>query len=70
MGSEDHYKQTVHGGAGNNTAVAVDLWESDHAAVNSNGTYSTLLYGARAVEVIQQHPKDTPMFMYMAFQVD
>ena len=33
------------------------------------GTYSTLLYGAAAVNLIAAHDPATPLFLYLAFQV-
>lgn len=33
-----------------------------------NKTYSSILYGERAVEIISSHPVDKPLFMYLPWQ--
>ena len=68
MGSEDHYKHTNGLALGNGTTVqGVDLWASDQPAQGHDGTYSAQLYTGRAVELIESHPEEKGLFMYVAF---
>jgi arylsulfatase I/J len=51
----------------------IDMMESDtkcYAPYNRSdiSTYSTYLYRDRAVEIIEQHDVDVPLFLYVAFQ--
>ena len=53
---------------GCNNEPAVDLWDTDHAAVNLNGTdYEEAIFGRRAVSVIRDHDPSIPLFIYYAF---
>lgn len=68
-GSEDYYKHTIAGGydfhleEGKNCGPSCTkiLW-------NASGYYSTNLFTERAVDVIDAHDANDPMFMYLAYQ--
>ena len=61
-GSEGHYNQREgNDGAANQP---VDLWVDDAPGYGLNGTYNAFLYTQRAVKIIQDHPEDSPLFMY------
>ena len=47
--------------------TAVDLWNTTGPARHMNGTYEELLFGERAVQLVRDHPVDTPFFLYYAF---
>lgn len=52
--------------------TGVDLWQSTAPAYGLNGTYGDLIYGAAAVQLIQNHAsadKDQPLYMNLALQV-
>ena len=67
MGSEDHYAHT-NGLAYNGTHVSgVDFWETDRPAKGYDGIYSAYIYAGRAVELIESHPPDKGLFLYVAF---
>eukprot|EP01047_Picozoa_sp_COSAG01_P051517 COSAG01_NODE_5325_length_4333_cov_27.694851_2_plen_146_part_00 len=42
----------------------VDLWQGKAPARSSNGSFTGYIYTRRALEVIQQHPKTAPLFLY------
>ena len=48
----------------------VDLYATNGPAVGLNGTYSGYLYGREAEKIIENHPIDTPLFMYYAFHIN
>ena len=45
-----------------------NFWDDEEVTLAENGTYSTTLIQERAVEIISQHEKDKPLFMYIPFQ--
>lgn len=45
-----------------------DRWQNDVPYGNGTDEYSTVLFGERAIEIVNQHPQDTPLFMYLAWQ--
>eukprot|EP01084_Bolivina_argentea_P020976 38962_1 len=70
-GMEDHYTQIWSQGVGNETCHGTDIWDTDKPGRTDNGTYGGYLYGTRAVNLINAHPKqhpNNPMFMYLATQ--
>ena len=58
-GAEEHYHHTAGGG--------VDLWASDRSAVGYDGIYSAIMYATHASQLIEAHPKDRGLFLYVAF---
>ena len=47
---------------------ATDLWGTDAPASDLNGTaYEEVLFGRRAVDIIEQHDTSIPLFLYYAF---
>lgn len=52
--------------SGAQSYTSSDRW-SNNGPFN-NSTYSTFLYGDRAMEIVQTHPADKPLFMYLAWQ--
>ena len=60
-GGEDHWKQDHC--AGGPDPRRVDLWQDNGPAWGQNGTYSTWMYAKRAVDIINSHPEDKPMFL-------
>lgn len=62
-GAENYY--TKMQGAG---VHGYDFRDNKRVAWECNGTYSSYLYGKRGRDIILNHPMDTPMYMYMAFQ--
>ena len=46
----------------------VDLWQGKAPAFASNGTFTGYIYTSRSVELIQQHPVSSPLFLYLAYQ--
>ena len=58
------YQGLLHNGT---TIQGVDFWETDHPAQGYDGIYSAHIYAARAVELIESHPLDKGLFLYVAF---
>ena len=52
---------------GTNTQC-VDLWQDSGPASHSNGSFTGYIYTSHAVEIIRQHPKSSPLFLYLAYQ--
>lgn len=48
----------------------VDLWLTDRPAYGRNGTYGDEMYTSFAVETLERHPPEVPLFFYIAFQND
>ena len=70
-GMEDHFKQTCNIKVGNISCLGVDIWDTNRPAYGMNGTYNGYLYGKRAVDIINNHKKNSngsPLFMYLATQ--
>merc|ERR1712159_401754 len=59
-GAEDYYSHQCRG--------AYDLADGTRTAFEWNGTYSTPLWTAKAVDVIKASSPDAPFFMYLAYQ--
>ncbi|XP_077985172.1 arylsulfatase B-like [Glandiceps talaboti] len=57
-----HFDYTSHTNGG-----FLDLRENDVPDPGSDGIYSTGLFANKSVDYIMEHPKCTPMFMYLAF---
>jgi len=54
-------------GSPNAWPVRTDLWDSHHAATELNGTdYEEMLLAQRAMEIVQNHPLESPLFLYWA----
>ncbi|XP_064601569.1 arylsulfatase B-like [Liolophura sinensis] len=60
LGAEDYYIHTRDAG--------YDLRLDDKVYTFPNGTYSTYVFGQRAVDVINGHDPATPLFLYLPFQ--
>lgn len=83
-GEEDHYSQEgmfgvtatfgirdaelLEGYSGRGGVKAVDLWDTDSPAYGRNGTYNAFGFSRRAVDIIEAHDPDEPLFMYLAWQ--
>ena len=52
--------------AGSQSYVSSDRWRQE--APYSNTTYSSILYGERAVEIVRAHDPTTPLFLYLPWQ--
>jgi len=60
-GAEDHYLQTRDG--------QVDMWRDNAPAYGENGTeYNTFSYTREMVSIVDNHPKTSPLYLYMAYQ--
>jgi arylsulfatase A-like enzyme len=65
-GAEDHYADTRSG--------YVDLWRSSRAAYGENGSlaggydYNTYKFTREAVHIVEAHPAERPLFIYLAYQ--
>lgn len=68
-GAEDHFTQINNDEKG---TEFVDLWSQEAPAYGRNGTtYSTYLYAAEAIRLIEQHAtkqESQPLFMYLSWQ--
>lgn len=63
-GGEDHNNQVLS----DEGFKGPDLWGSTTPAFGQNGTFSTLIYGPKAVDMVMQHVLPQPLFMYLPFQ--
>ena len=45
-----------------------DFRDGDEVNFEVNGTYSTELFQQRAIDIIENHPEDEPLFLYVPFQ--
>ncbi|OWF52331.1 Arylsulfatase B [Mizuhopecten yessoensis] len=59
-GREDYYNRSVFGGN--------DFRNGEEAILPDRTTYSTYIYADRDKQVISQHDKDKPFFLYFPFQ--
>ena len=72
-GAEEHFTHEKHGPGGNffdlanNTGDKISPASKDE--VGPNGTYSVYLYGNESIRYIRNHDPDTPLFMYLAWNV-
>ncbi|XP_042856677.1 arylsulfatase B-like [Penaeus japonicus] len=61
QGSQFHFNHSATGG--------YDFRDQKEVDFSANGTYSTHLFGDRAVKIIEEHPRDgKPLFLYLALQ--
>lgn len=61
QGNEDYYTHTVDGG--------YDFRDNEQVLWEVNGTYSTYLFGDRALEIIEEEAvRSEPFFLYLALQ--
>eukprot|EP01084_Bolivina_argentea_P042850 78986_1 len=67
-GIEDHYTQGLLCGVNNQSVDGTDLWATNKPAFGKNGTYGGYIYGKHAVNVINNHDQNKPLFMYLATQ--
>eukprot|EP01084_Bolivina_argentea_P207142 353483_1 len=70
QGDEDHFTQNVTNTNGPNgeTCTGIDLWNTTNPAYGQNGTYGGYIYSKRAIEIINTHPTEKPLFLYLATQ--
>ena len=75
--AEENYYTQMYGNTnsadcGNRTCCGIDFSEGNSPneirPSSRNGTYSTYTYTSRAVGIIQNHPIDKPLYMYLPFQ--
>ncbi len=59
-GEGNLYNHTYHDG--------LDFRYNDQVISNETGNHATLLYRDRALDIIEKHPKDEPLFLYFAMQ--
>ncbi|XP_078610731.1 arylsulfatase B-like [Branchiostoma floridae x Branchiostoma japonicum] len=59
-GAEDYYTHVV--------ATGLDLRDDKEVVRTRNGQYSTYFFTDRAVDIVEKHPADTPLFLYLPFQ--
>ena len=45
-----------------------DFRDGDEVNFEVNGTYSTELFQQRAIDIIENHPEEEPLFLYVPFQ--
>ncbi|XP_035668236.1 arylsulfatase B-like [Branchiostoma floridae] len=57
---EDYYTHVVAGG--------LDLRDDKEVVNTKNGQYGTYFFTDRMVDIIEKHPADTPLFLYLPFQ--
>ncbi|XP_066274888.1 arylsulfatase B-like [Branchiostoma lanceolatum] len=57
---EDYYTHVVAGG--------LDLRDDKEVVNTKNGQYGTYFFADRMVDIIEKHPADTPLFLYLPFQ--
>eukprot|EP00041_Stephanoeca_diplocostata_P012429 m.208122 g.208122 ORF g.208122 m.208122 type:complete len:451 (+) comp18957_c1_seq5:103-1455(+) len=68
-GSEDYFQHTTSGGLDFHDEIGQNCGPGcTKLAWSDQGTYSSNLFAARAVSIIEAHSADTPLFMYLAFQ--
>uniref|UniRef100_A0A665T5T5 Sulfatase N-terminal domain-containing protein n=1 Tax=Echeneis naucrates TaxID=173247 RepID=A0A665T5T5_ECHNA len=69
-GSEDYYTHMRCSpiAALNLTRCALDLREGEEVATGYKGVYSTELFSQRAINIIEKHNSDQPLFLYVALQ--
>ncbi|CAD5116253.1 DgyrCDS5161 [Dimorphilus gyrociliatus] len=69
-GSEDYYTHKRCGGTppSNDFYCGLDLRNNKEPVRNETGHYSAELFGEKAIQVIKDHNKNNPLFLYMAFQ--
>jgi len=82
-GASEYWKHTVTRGYGldgqevnpsdsgkepNKLYTGLDFWDNTTLVWNETGKYSTHLYTKRAVEIIENHDPEQPMFMYFPHQ--
>merc|ERR1712215_152480 len=60
LGAESYFTHSRDGG--------YDFRDDEEVALTANGTYSTTLIQERAIDIIPQHDKDKPLFLYIPFQ--
>ncbi|XP_071489134.1 arylsulfatase B-like [Diadema antillarum] len=70
-GSEDYNTHMRHGGGPFNFTKGwegLDLRDNLQPTKNYSGIYSTHLFAMRAQDIIKQHDKSMPLFLYVPFQ--
>ena len=63
-GSEDYFSHHRCYGK----MCGYDLKDNTTPVTNANHTYSTHLFADRVINVIDKHPADKPLFIYLPFQ--
>ncbi|KAL5005483.1 hypothetical protein ScPMuIL_018939 [Solemya velum] len=58
--AEDYYTHEIGG--------FLDLHENKHSVFAYNGSYSTDIFAKKAVDIINQHNREKPLFLYLPFQ--
>ncbi|CAH1273093.1 ARSB [Branchiostoma lanceolatum] len=59
-GAEDYYTHVVANG--------LDLRDDKEVVKTKNGQYGTYFFTDRVVDIVEKHPADTPLFLYLPFQ--
>ena len=72
-GAEEHFTHEKRGPGGSHFDLANNTGDKIRPAslteVGKNGTYSVYLYGNESIRYIRNHDPDTPLFMYLAWNV-
>ncbi|XP_035694672.1 arylsulfatase B-like [Branchiostoma floridae] len=59
-GAEDYYTHVVANG--------LDLRDNKDVVKTKSGQYGTYFFTDRVVDIVEKHPADTPLFMYLPYQ--
>ncbi|XP_078610513.1 arylsulfatase B-like isoform X2 [Branchiostoma floridae x Branchiostoma japonicum] len=59
-GAEDYYTHVVANG--------LDLRDDKDVVKTKSGQYGTYFFTDRVVDIVEKHPADTPLFMYLPYQ--
>ncbi|KAI8501713.1 hypothetical protein Bbelb_209840 [Branchiostoma belcheri] len=69
-GAEDYWTHRQKGGLPGQpqTWSGLDLRDQDRPVLDQNGTYATNLFANKAIEIISQHDKSKPLFLFLPLQ--
>ena len=71
VGAEDYYKKTFCIPLVPNqrpAACGYDFYSNTTRDPEANGTYSTYQFRDASYHILENHPKDVPLFLYLPFQ--